>query len=175
MKRINIDQEKFDLPGLLEESCKFFQFSLEEGFDPTQAIYSVNEVGGMPTLYDEKRDLMNDLDKGLMLFVPFAIFEDEDGNFPCPDGNTYNVNGNKIDEDEDEDEDEEIEERGFFMGELDIMGFLIAREGNTLNIDTAVCYPGACGGPLPSVDFVEECGILGEPSEEFIRSFVLES
>jgi len=170
MKKLIIAEEQFNLSAFLEANCNFYSYHLEDEIDPTQMVYSVMEEGGTPTLYEEKRDLMKDLDKGLMLFVPFAIFEDEDGNFPCADGKTYNVNGNKIDEDEDE--DEEINEQAFIIGELDIMGFLIAREGNTLHIDSAVCYPGACGGPLPSVEFVEECGLLSEPSEEFIKAFV---
>jgi hypothetical protein len=172
MTHLIISEEKFDLASLLGATFKSLSTYMEEDFDPSQGVYSVKEEGGMPTLYDEKRDVIKDLDKGLMLFVPFTIFENDDGNFICADGQTYNVNGNT---EEDEDEEDEIDEREFYLGDFDIMGFLIARIGNNLTIDTAVCYPGACGGPLPSVDFVEECGILSEPSEEFIRSFVLES
>lgn len=162
MKTLIVAENDFDFDGFLKVSLDFLARCMGPGFDPSIGIYPVEKPGGAPTFHETGRMVKKDLDRGLMLFFPFTLFN-EKGQVPCLDGNSYAVGNGKGDTSSGE---------GFVLLQTDMMGYLVAREEETFRIDTAVCYARVGMAEGPSVDVEEDCGPLDGPAEAFIGKYV---
>lgn len=162
MKTFIVAESDFDLDGLLNATLDFLATCMGPGFDPSIGIYPVEKSGGAPTFHETGRMVKKDLDKGLMLFFPFTLFN-ESGEVPCIDGNSYFVNNGK---------GAAKGHEGFLLLQTDMMGYLVGREERNLRIGSAVCYARVGLSEGSSVDLVPDCGPLDIPAEKFIRGFV---
>jgi hypothetical protein len=162
MKEIRISLEQFDLASLLEKTINFLKERVFRGVDPTYGIVWVQSVGDVPVSGPESGwDVLSAVTKeGKIVFFPFA-YADADGTFACVDDNTCGQ--------EPEDEDTE---NNICIGMEDRIGFLVQIKDNTVSINSAIHAGGACPGPGPAVDLHPDCGVLEEPMENFIRSFI---
>ena len=53
------------------------------------------------------------------------------------------------------------------------LGYAIRLDGKDLVIESAVHYLGAHVAPPPSIDPIENCGILDKALEDYIKGFVV--
>jgi hypothetical protein len=162
MKEIRLSTEYFDLEALLERTVNFLEEQVSSEVDPTYGIVWVQNIGDVPVFSAESGwDVLSAVTKeGKMVFFPFAC-ADQEGFLDCADGSTYRPESDEKDSEDD-----------MFIGMEDRIGFLVQVKAGTVIINPAIHAGGACPGPESSIDLCPDCGVLEEPMEKFIRSFV---
>ncbi len=162
MKQIRISTEYFDLEAFLARTVEFLRELTSPEVAPSYGIVWVQSSGDVPVFGPESGwDVLAGLkEEGKMVFFPFA-FKDVDGTFATADDNTYRPTSR-----------EEDTEHGMLIGLEDSIGFLVQIKEGSVYINSAVHTSGGCPGPLPGVDLRSDCGVLEEPMERLIRSFI---
>jgi hypothetical protein len=171
MRQLKIEEQKFDIDGFINGTFSYLKKQMNEDVDLSTIIFRVNNIGGVPEFAEEEnRDIKKDLDQGLMLLFPFAMSDCDGGAYYAEDGFiSYQNEENNPDVEIDEDE---VEIPEGLLGELDTLGFLVRKESGYYLVDSAIVYPGASAGPLPSVELLEDVEEFEKLMEDFINRFI---
>ena len=161
--------DKFDLKGFIQNTLEYCKQNVSEGIEPSSAIVISTGYSKPPKQIDDgNRDLEKELiQDGLTLFFPFAISSLDD-TISCADGKTY-----KIPDYDDDENMESGEDITVLPDELNILGLTVRFIADCLVFETASHYLGSHVAPPPSIDPVENCGILDKAVDDYIKGFVV--
>ena len=170
MKRLVVPLEEFDLQSFVRNIIDFCREDVNPEIDPSSVIVSAKDYSLVPEWEPEdgNRDIEKEIvEEGLLLFFPFNAIDSDESHIKCADGNIYEIPAR---EDEDFDYDEFLP---FIPDYMNMLGYAIRLDGKDLVIESAVHYLGAHVAPPPSIDPIENCGILDKALYEYIKGFVV--
>lgn len=154
MKTLKTTVQQFDLKQYLDDAKEFTTWHL----DPDYKITWVEELGGTPESGPIEVALEK-LEEGKFVFVPFSSnnvgkgIKLADGGFLKPSKN-------------------EKEDWGFYVSDVDSIGYVIQLAGDDLIIQTALNAGSTNSAPPPSIRAMEEVGVLDRQMENYIRKYL---
>lgn len=163
MKQLVIPVERFDFDGFLEATYAFIRDRLKEP-DPSIWVQAMEPDSDFPEDMG-CRDVREDLEKGLALFVPFAL-PDMTGGTVCAHGRDY-ATWQTLEE-----EGGVPEEHEYLVDDINEIGYIIHVKNEKYMIRTAQLFGGLSAGPLPYLEEQENMGIFEEAMAEFLRKFI---
>lgn len=154
MKSIKTTLNHFDMQQYLADAKEFTTWHL----DPNYRITWVDELGGIPESGPIESTL-DQLQDGKFVFVPFSSnnvgkgIKLADGNFLKPGKN-------------------EKEDWGFYVSDVDSIGFVFQLAGDDLIIQTALNMGGTNTAPPPSIYAMEDLGVVDMEMAVYIRKYL---
>ena len=154
MKALKTTINQFDLQKFLADAKEFTTWHL----DPNYRITWVDELGSTPESGPIEA-AMDQLQEGKFVFVPFSSnnvgkgIKMADGSFLKPGK-------------------DEKEDWGFYVSDVDSIGFVFQLAGDDLIIQTALNAGGSNAAPPPSVYVLKEVGVVDDRMEAYLRKYV---
>lgn len=165
MIEMKIPVQKFDAKGFVADILRFLKEEGIGGENPESVIAEVMEDGSTPYWGDiiPNRDILHELlGAGKPLFFTFSNTNVGDP-IACADGKSIQL--------DDEDEEDE-EESQFYIGETEVVGFVLQVLEGDLTIQTVVHGPGAGCSQAPSVEEIEDAGPFERGMTEYVNRFI---
>lgn len=163
MKPISLPADRFDFDGFIEAIYIFIRDRFGEP-DPSIWVQAMEPDSDFPEDMD-CRDVRQDLEKGLALFVPFAL-PDMTGGTVCAYGRDY-ATWQTLEE-----EGVVPEEQEYLVDDINEVGYVIYTKGATCYVSTAKLFGGLAAGPLPYLEKQDDMGIFEAPMTEFLKRFI---
>ena len=165
MIEMKIPVQKFDVKGFAADILRFLKEEGIGGETPETVIAEVMEDGSTPYWGDSipNRDILHELlEEGKALFFTFSNTNVGEP-IMCADGKSIQL---------DEEDDEDAEESQFYIGESEVVGFVLQVLEGDLTIQTVVHGPGAECSQAPSVEEIEDAGPFEQGMTEYLNRFM---
>jgi hypothetical protein len=195
MREARVATSVFDLRGFIDATVGFLVeasgLRLSDA-DAGAAIAPVGADSAMDLVCPDDRDIAAELLSGTPLFFPFSTTHAHAQPILCADGGYYwllepwegeeeadfdltiGLPGDSWDSEESP--DIELEAVGYSerlpMAESDYLGFLVAVDGDSLVIASAMAVARGGSLPLPVVSRVDDCHIFEQPMAAFLMQFM---
>jgi hypothetical protein len=163
MKPFVVPVDFFDFDGFIKATYAFIRDRFREP-DPSLWIQAMEPDSDFPEDMD-CRDVGQDLEKGLALFVPFAL-PDMTGGTVCAYGRDY-ATWRTLEE-----EGVVPEEQEYLVDDINELGYIVYLNKDRYVIRTAKLFGGLSAGPMPYLEEQENMGLFEGAMTGFLRQFV---